>query len=395
MTSVIGNTRTISEAATAFMAIVKHFEYQQGPNPIGKSLTNFTFWTGAGFSKSWDTHAPLGSELFKLDTDDLRDVTDLIVLSRMLGLSSSEITLDGIRQIVYNLDVYDRYPDVCSRYIDPQNTRIIRDGVRAAILNRYEKLASINYFNDETSRFPLIEENEQQRSILRFFRYLYTCANGSEIISEGIRLHFATTNYDYVIETILDNILGPDDSLFLYTYRGFTPSKVAGSRNPVMTHQHWLTQHLIKLNGGFEILRESNRYHLDYSKRNLEQIAKQPPIIMLPSREQDYSDPYFHTIFPKIVRLMRETKILIIVGYSLPDDDALIRFVLKQFAEEPEDAHGKVIFYIDLMSDSDKRLRLKSVFPLIEQIDMPQVFTYQGSFSDFTEECVSLISNSI
>lgn len=336
----------------------------------------------------------MGSELFKLDTDDLRDVTDLIVLSRMLGLSSSEITLDGIRQIVYNLDVYDRYPDVCSRYIDPQNTRIIRDGVRAAILNRYEKLASINYFNDETSRFPLIKENKQQRSILRFFRYLYTCANGSEIFSEGIRLHFATTNYDYVIETILDNILGPDDSLFLYTYRGFTPSKIADSRNPVMTHQHWLTQHLIKLNGGFEILREENRYHLDYSKRNPEQIAKQPPIIMLPSREQNYSDPYFHTIFPKIVRLMRETRILIIVGYSLPDDDALIRFVLKQFAEEPEDAHGKVIFYIDLLSDSDKRLRLKSVFPLIEQIDMPQVFTYQGSFSDFTEECVSLISNS-
>ena len=47
------------------------------------------------------------------------------------------------------------------------------------------------------------------------------------------------------------------------------------------------------------------------------------PVLMLASREQDYSDPYFRTIFPKVVRLMRDTSILVLVGYSLPEDDAL------------------------------------------------------------------------
>ena len=79
--------------------------------------------------------------------------------------------------------------------------------------------------------------------------------------------HFATTNYDYVIETILDNIVGPDDSHHLYTYRGFTPSEIVNFRTPVTTHQHWLVDHLLKLNGGFEILRTGDKYRLDYSQR--------------------------------------------------------------------------------------------------------------------------------
>ena len=33
---------------------------------------------------------------------------------------------------------------------------------------------------------------------------------------------------------------------------------------------------------------------------------------MLPSREQDYSSSYFRTIFPKVVRLLRETKVFLI-----------------------------------------------------------------------------------
>ena len=72
-----------------------------------------------------------------------------------------------------------------------------------------------------------------------------------------------------------------------------------------------------------------------------------PPVLMLPSREQDYSDSYFRAVFPKAVRLLRETRVLVLVGYSFPKDDALIGFILRQFAEEPEDGRGKWIFYID------------------------------------------------
>jgi len=334
-----------SQAATTFVTLLDCYRYQQGPEP--RPLTNFTFWAGAGFSKSWDEDTPVGKQLFTLDAGNLKGVAGPMVLSRLFGLNDKHITDDDLRQIVYQLDMYERYSDVCSRYIDPQNINIIRSGLRAAVVRRYNTLARLNYFDFEAAKFPLASQSSQQRSILNFFGHIHCCADGSGDFIEGIRCHFVTTNYDYVIETILDNILGIDDSLFLYAYRGFTPSGISKPIIPVLTHQHSLCQHLIKLNGGFEILREGDRYCLDYSNRCPELITDKPPIIMRPSREQDYSDPYFRTIFPKAVRLMRDTEVLVLVGYSLPDDDALMRFILRQFAEEPEDARTKVILYID------------------------------------------------
>lgn len=119
-------------------------------------------------------------------------------------------------------------------------------------------------------------------------------------------------------------------------------------------------------------------------------MTSEPPIIMLASREQDYSDPYFKTVFPKVVRLMRDTTVLIIVGYSLPQDDALIRFFLRQFAEEPEDGRGKVIFYIGPGKDDEKRAVLEEVFPSMEREKAPYLITYNGSFDDFAAECLPL-----
>ena len=355
-------------------------------------LTDFTFWAGAGFSKSWDPDAPDGNELFTFDASKLEGLTDLDGFSRLFGLKDDDIKkLDDVRQIVYQLDMYERYSDVCSRYMDPQNINVFRAALRAAVVRGYDKFARLNYFDSQAQKFPLASSSSQQKSILSLFAYIHRCVDGSEYFSEGIRCHFATTNYDYVIETILDNILAPDDSLFLYTYRGFTPSRISEFRNPVLTHQHGLTKHLIKLNGGFEILRENDRYVLDYSNRSQEQITNKPPIIMLPSREQDYSDPYFRTIFPKVVRLMRDTKVLVLVGYSLPPDDALMRFILRQFAEEPEDARHKVILYIDRVVDAAKLKRLQTVFPSIDEWNAPRLATYEGSFADFAAECVSLI----
>ena len=136
---------------------------------------------------------------------------------------------------------------------------------------------------------------------------------------------------------------------------GSRPLSVANEQNIRPIHDHELTWHLLKINGGFEILQSRENYLLDYSYRKPNDIFKDPPpVLMLPSREQNYDDPYFRTIFPKAVRLLRETKILILVGYSLPEDDALIRFILRQFAEAPEDGRGKHIFYIEPCIDQKK-----------------------------------------
>jgi hypothetical protein len=82
-----------------------------------------------------------------------------------------------------------------------------------------------------------------------------------------------------------------------------------------------------------------------------------------------------------------------LIGYSLPEDDALMRFILRQFAEEPEDARRKVIFYIDPMSRQSKLRKLRMIFPSMEILNAPQVVTFEGSFIDFATECVSLMKS--
>lgn len=381
----------VSDAAQLFMSLVEQFDYRQRPNAAAQRLTNVTFFAGAGFSKSWDPNAPVGAQLFSLKTEVMEEVANIGVLSRMFGLDSlSRITPDQLRQIIYQMDMYERYPDVRSRYVDEQNIAMFRGALRAAIVDRYNELTQLNYFDPTASKFPLDNPTVEQLEIVGFFRNLLAKTDGSTGFAEGVRTHFVTTNYDYVIETILDNVLSPDDSHFLYSYRGFTPIQIVDGHNHTPVHEHWLTQHLLKINGGFEILRRGSDYILDYSQRSPSSIIGDPPIVMLASREQDYSDPYFRTIFPKVVRLMRESMVLVIVGYSLPEDDALLRFFIRQFAEEPEDGFGKYIFYIDINENSQKRKTLEAVFPSMATLDQPTVITYQGSFSAFAKECMSL-----
>jgi hypothetical protein len=178
---------------------------------------------------------------------------------------------------------------------------------------------------------------------------------------------------------------------FLYTYRGITPTAVAKHPNPSPLHGHWLMDHLLKLNGGFEILADGPGYELDYSKRSANDLAKRPPVLILPSREQQYTDPYFQSIFPKAVRLMRESAVLVLVGYSLPEDDALIRFIIRQFAEEREDGFGKYLFYIDPLKHRNKLQKLGQIFPWAEDQNFPTIFLYELGFAEFAKECGRLI----
>lgn len=97
-----------SEAAVAFMDLVSHYSYQQGTQSKRKGLTNFTFFAGAGFSKSWDPKAPVGAKLFKLKSDVIEQVANVGALARMFGLNAfDEITPEQLRQIVYQIDMYD------------------------------------------------------------------------------------------------------------------------------------------------------------------------------------------------------------------------------------------------------------------------------------------------
>ncbi len=179
--------------------------------------------------------------------------------------------------------------------------------------------------------------------------------------------------------------------MFGTLYCGFTPRRILGQVEAKPVTEHWLARNLLKLNGGSEIVPSGDGYELDYHRRSTQALVAAPPVIMLPSREQDYSDPYFRSVFPKAVRLMRESDILVLVGYSLSEDDALIRFILRQFAEDGEDAVGKHVFYIDINEREHQRRLLCELFPHVSDYGVPQFHLFSGGFAEFAAACLPLI----
>jgi hypothetical protein len=111
---------------------------------------------------------------------------------------------------------------------------------------------------------------------------------------------------------------------------------------------------------------------------------------MLPSREQDYLDPYFKSIFPKVIRLLQESKFLVLIGYSIPEEDSLLKFIIRQFAEDQADSLEKRIFYIDPLDDESKAEKLDSIFSYMKLRGTEErSFFYQlfrGGFTEWANE---------
>jgi hypothetical protein len=107
---------------------------------------------------------------------------------------------------------------------------------------------------------------------------------------------------------------------------------------------------------------------------------------MMPSKEQNYTSPYFSAVFPKAVRLLQESRVLVIVGYSLSEEDALLRFLIRQFAEDLRDVHGKYIFYIDYTNQDTLNERLQGCFRYMNRMDAGNIFTASGGFVEWIKQ---------
>lgn len=376
----------IDPAVEAFVDVVNDLTYKNGANAPATPLRNLTFWVGAGFSKAWNPNFPTSAELFQIGGRESDKIADPGGLARTFGVDIFKgLDFDRVRSLIYQLDMQARYPEVRSRYVDDQNIKAIRSALSAALVAKFVELTGMQPFDREAAKFRITNPTREQREIVAFFNDLERRDDGSQEVVEGLRTHFISTNYDNVIETILDNIIGDDDSTFIYGYRGVSPVEIEGMRPAKVIHDHWLVRQLIKINGGFEILRHGDGFIFNYENRKPAEIAANPPVVMLPSREQDYSDSYFRAVFPKAVRLLRETTVIAIVGYSLPEDDALMRFILRQFAEEPEDGRQKILFYIDPSDTKTKRERLEAVFPL-RHGQYPLIVPFNGTFNAFVRQ---------
>ena len=194
-----------------------------------------------------------------------------------------------------------------------------------------------------------------------------------------------TTNYDNIIERLLDGHGNDVLPYYFYSYRGFTPVFANGSKQCVSPHDNQLEFPLIKLNGGLEIFKDGDGFSLDYRKEDYSKFKNCAPEVIFPCQEQGYDTEYFKAIFPKANRILQESKVLVVVGYRFPKEDGLIRFLLKQFAESLRDAKDKYIFYIDYDQDGrecELRERVLQVFPDMDR----HLFVYTKGFASFAEE---------
>jgi len=373
------------DVVSAFSNIVNELAVRSGP----ATVRTMSFWCGAGFAKAWAPQSPTEGTLFSISRERIEKFRNLSHVLNALGWGDNDgIGFEGFKTLRYVLSMQLPYPDIRNRFLDDPNLAPSVDELRTFVQQRFEELCELNYVDLENNRFSLPKNlNQDQAAILAFFRHLSTAESTGFGSGLGALYHYITTNYDFTIETILDNIDELKAPIINRLYRGVSPEYICGEpswNRPAHTFDH----NLIKLNGGFEIIDVRDRYHFDYRRRDHADVQERPPILILPSREQDYSDPYFRAIFSKAVRVLRDTQILVIVGYSMPREDALLLFILRQLAESVEDAHGKYIFSIDLKAPDILSKRINWTFSNVQKLGWPKVLHYTGRFEDFCKEVI-------
>ena len=315
-------------------------------------------------------------------------MADNIEIDELLALpgypSIDDAAPPAFKELLYNLSMQLKYPGIRTRYMDEMSIQLVIDEIKAVVHRRFETMSSLNYYDEALGRFPLpYKPTANQSKILKFFQWMSSHQSQQNRAARGVHTQFLSTNYDYVIETILDNV--GERGALRNTYRGITPAQINGKRNNNVVQDRWSVNSLIKINGGFEIVPSDTGYDIDYRKRSFEQVRADAPEIMMPSKEQNYMNPYFTSIFPKAVRLLQESDVLVIVGYSLSEEDALLRFLIRQFAEDLRDVHGKSIFYIDYTSQDLLQERLQGCFRYMNRMDVNNIFTYSGGFVEWID----------
>ena len=265
---------------------------------------------------------------------------------------------DIFKEMVYSLHMYKKYPNLSSISFDEKTCDYCLNELKAIVKYNYAMRKKLVLNKLETL-------NDDQTKIIGFFKELLYLADYPKIdgISK-VKYNLITTNYDYIIETILFQIY--PDFLFNMLYRGFTPKFINEKYDD---HHRFADPFLInyfKLNGGFEIYndQETNHYNISYDYFAQPQTAPPPAFavyneIVLPSKEQEYLTKYLGEVITKTVRILQNSKVLLIIGYGFPPEDTLFKFVIRHFGEDNNIFSDKKLIYItdnDLINDMRQKL---------------------------------------
>ena len=322
---------------------------------------NTIFFCGAGFSKAWDSDYPTGMQLFAIDTKDSEEqnffkfARDLEIVKPIHNGDDTEYNqacYDYFKAIKFHLDTYKRYPSLMPNYIDLTTIDALEAEIRDFIKARFVEMV-----DSDGAKGELELEKPIDNAFTQFFTQLFNDSDGA--------ISFITTNYDFIIEKIIYNT-GKDISL----NRGVV------DRNKFKDKQwHQDKINLFKLNGGFEISQDADGCYVDYGGHE-----KHRDNIILPSPLQNYNDSYFDSVFIKSANKLREANLLIFIGYSMPEEDHTIRFLLKNFNDSSNSEKEIVVIGSGAQSALKVAEKVKSTFVEIGKND--GVYAFNGGLGD-------------
>src|SRR5439155_9854296 len=183
-------------SSEVFRALINKFTYK------GKSrapVCNFTFFLGAGFSKSWDERFPTGNELFHLPHEFWEKSSRYVVefLDSLNYKSTDDLDPRRFKDLVYSLGMFRKYPEIRPRYVDDGNIEIVERELRGLTALKFHHHVNAYHFSETDQKILFTNApNENQRKILELFQNLLRESDGSQGVSEGIRCNFVSTNYD-------------------------------------------------------------------------------------------------------------------------------------------------------------------------------------------------------
>jgi hypothetical protein len=191
------------------------------------ALMNVTFFMGAGFSKTWDTKSPTGNELFTFPKEFIESLAAEIEIDELLtqpGYPTLDDTAPSkFKELLYNLSMQLKYPGIRTRYMDENSLNYVISEIKALVQQRFEAVTTLNHYAVDQNKFLLPPKlTNDQSDILRFFQWLSEQQRQDRGVAHGVHTDFLSTNYDYVLETILDNT-GEGNAL---------PRWFAGKRTP-------------------------------------------------------------------------------------------------------------------------------------------------------------------
>jgi hypothetical protein len=192
-----------------------------------------------------------------------------------------------------------KYPEVSGRYYDRGSIRHLRAALRAVVQRNFESRCRVNFLQEGAQRFSAGPLSAEQEAIVGLFEGLGRQVEACAGLAQGLRTHFVTTNYDFVIETILDRVDG-NGGVFDALHHGFTPRRIPGDDGSRPVTEHWLARNLLKLNGGFEIVPGIEGYALDYRRPPPRRWSRSRPSSCCPRASRTIPTPISAASSPRL-----------------------------------------------------------------------------------------------